>query len=75
MSESVLSWEERQSLTVLGDAISVQVRDDELALHVREGAPRSSEDGHPVLVGHEDMARLHALLNEAHNRRHEGEKS
>ena len=60
--------EERGGLTVWGDTISAQIRDEHLVLHVREDAPRSTEDGHPVLVSPSDARKLRALLVEAEHR-------
>lgn len=65
VDNDVLSFMERDSLTVWGDAFSAQSRDrGELALHIMEDAPRSTEDDHPVLLGPKDVAKLRALLNE-----------
>lgn len=54
-----------EGLTVWTSTVSMQVRDHQVALHVREDAPRSSEDGHPVLMTVEDAIRMRDLLNVA----------
>lgn len=64
----ILTEEERGGLTIWGEAISAQIRGEErdhLALHVRDDAPRSNENGSPVLVPAGDLAKLRALLDEA----------
>lgn len=61
--EEQLTPEERQSLTVHGDAFAAQYRGGSLALHIRDDAPHSSEDGHPVILPRADVERLYALLD------------
>jgi hypothetical protein len=78
MDKDVLEAMERDSLTIWGEAISAQIRDfsdlpgTHLALHIKENAPRSSENGNPVIVGPGDVAKLRELLNEAAAREGEG---
>jgi hypothetical protein len=62
---------ERDGLTIWGETISAQARDYgdppvkwSLALHIRDDAPRGSEDGHPVEVPPGDVEKLRELLNE-----------
>ena len=64
----ILSREERGALTIQGDTIAAQIRDGDMALVIRENAPRSTEDGHPVIVSAKDVLRLYALLSEARGR-------
>ncbi len=68
MAEDVLTREERGGLTIWGETISAQIREGTMALHVRDDAPRSTEDGHPVIMPQEDVAKLRALLVEAETR-------
>jgi hypothetical protein len=69
MSDSVLTWEEQQGLTIWGEAISAQMRDaGTMALLVREDFPRSTELGHPAILPEGDVRKLHALLNAARGR-------
>ncbi|WP_280389894.1 hypothetical protein [Nocardia wallacei] len=60
------------TLTVWGEAISAQVRDTTpattLALHVRDDARRSSEDGHPYILPIGDAVLLRDVLNAATER-------
>lgn len=67
-----LTYEENMSLTVVGDSISFQVRgypssptEDAFALHIHDGAYRSAEDGHPILLSMEEVHKLREVLNEA----------
>lgn len=53
------------SLTIWTPTISMQVRDADVALHVMEGAPRSAENGHPVLIPKDEARRIRDLLNMA----------
>lgn len=66
--KDILTEEERQSLTFVGTTISAQIRGPEMALYVFEDAPRSSENGHPVMVDARDTLKLCALLQEARGR-------
>ncbi len=54
-----------EGLTVWTGTVSMQMRDGQVALHVRDDAPRSSEDGRPVLMPVEDAVRVRDLLNVA----------
>lgn len=67
-----LTDEERQGLTIWGETISAQIRDEsdgrKLALYIRDDAPRSPENGHPAIVSPSDVLKLRALLNEAETR-------
>lgn len=60
------------TLTVWGDSISAQIRDytpeTALALHIREDAPRSAEDGAPYLLPLADAVLLRDVLNAATER-------
>ena len=64
----ILSREEREGLTIWGDTICAQVRDGEMALNIMDDAPRSTENGNPVIVSARDVLRLYALLSEARGR-------
>lgn len=67
MSEAndVLTYEERNGLWIKGEVISAQARHHgQLALYVRDDAPRSTEDGHPVILPAGDVQKLRALLEE-----------
>lgn len=64
----ILNREEREGLTIWGETISAQIRDGEMALCVREDAPRSTEDGRPVIVSAGDVLKLSELLSEARGR-------
>lgn len=66
--KDILTSEERQALTFVGTTISVQIRDGEMALHVFEDAPRSSEVGNPAIVDARDTLKLCELLREARAR-------
>lgn len=66
--EPVLTAEERQSLTVHGDAFAAQYRGGSVALHIRDDAPRSSEDGRPVMLTSADVEQLYALLTACRER-------
>lgn len=63
-----LTDEERQGLTVWGETFSAQIRPGGMALYMRPEAPRSSEEGQPYLIEWPDVAKLHALLDEAKTR-------
>jgi len=52
-------------LTIWTDSVSVQVRDDEVALSVQESAVRSAEAGAPVLIPADDARKIRDLLNVA----------
>lgn len=52
-------------LTLWTVALSMQVRDDTVALQVRYGAQRSTEDGQPVLLTHDEARKVRDLLNMA----------
>jgi hypothetical protein len=67
MSENITD-QERQSLTVWGETFSAQIRPGGMAFYVRPEAPRSTEDGRPVLMEWHDVAKLRELLNEAATR-------
>ena len=68
VSETVLTREERDGLTIWGETISAQFRDGgRLALHLRSDAPR--DDDGVVLVSPQDTAKLRALIEEADSRR------
>jgi len=54
-----------EGLTIWTDSVSVQVRDDEVALSVQESAVRSTEDGAPVLIPAADARKVRDLLNVA----------
>ena len=54
-----------QGLTIWTDSVSVQVRDDEVALSVQKSAIRSTEDGAPVLIPAADARKVRDLLNVA----------
>lgn len=53
------------SLTIWTPTISMQVRENIVALHVMDDAPRSPEDGHPVEMSHDDARKIRDLLNMA----------
>jgi hypothetical protein len=52
-------------LTIWTDSISLQVRDDTVALHVSDDARRSTEDHHPVILTAAEALRIRDLLNVA----------
>lgn len=52
-----------EGLTVWTGTVSIQVRDGYVALHVRDDAPRSTEDGHPVEMPVADATKVRDLLN------------
>jgi hypothetical protein len=54
-----------QGLTIHTESVGMQVRDGEVALYVRPEAPRSSEDGAPVLMSAAAARRVRDLLNVA----------
>jgi hypothetical protein len=60
------------TLTIWGETISAQIRDyqdgTQLALHVRDDAPRSSEDGQPYQLPTADVVLLRDVLNAATER-------
>lgn len=64
-SHLTVEYETFLGLTIWTEAISMQVRDDTVALHVMEGARRSSENGEPVLLSHAEARRVRDLLNMA----------
>lgn len=71
-AQDPLTFEERDSLTIHGETISAQIRhydsSESMALHIMEDAPRSSENGSPVLVSRADVDKLRELLLEADRR-------
>lgn len=65
MSE-ILTREERDGLTMWGESIAVQVRNEgRIAIHLMEDAPN---DGYDVLLMPGDVAKLRAFLDEAQKR-------
>jgi hypothetical protein len=54
-----------EGLTIWTDSVSVQVRDDEVALSVQPEAVRSTEAGEPVLIPAADARKVRDLLNVA----------
>lgn len=52
-------------LTIWTDSVSMQMRSDDVALHVRSEAPRSPETGNPVLLSHDEARKMRDLLNVA----------
>jgi hypothetical protein len=54
-----------EGLTIWTDSVSVQVRDDEVALSVQESAIHSTENGSPVLIPADDARKIRDLLNVA----------
>lgn len=72
-TNDVLTFEERGGMTIWGEAISAQVRDHgQLALYIRDDAPRSTEDDHPAILPAGDVNKLRALLEEARQREDHG---
>lgn len=63
-----LTMEERDSMTIWAETSSAQIRPGWMALYMRPEAPRSTENGQPYLIERADLAKLHALLDEAHTR-------
>lgn len=63
---SALNEQERKSLTVWGDAISVQARGSRIALWIRSDAARDLDGC--ALLSKSDGQKLRELLNEAHER-------
>jgi hypothetical protein len=67
VNEQVLSDMERDGLTMWGDSISAQFRDEgQLALNIMDGAPRDV-DG-VVLLTPGDVSKLAELIEEAESR-------
>lgn len=64
----MLTEEERGGLTMWGETISAQVRPGGLALHIRDNAPRSTEDGRPAIVSLGDVNKLAELIEAARER-------
>lgn len=64
----MISPQEQQSMTVYGETFSAQIRDNTMAFHFMEDAPRSTEDGHPVIMPPHDVIKLRMLLEEAQRR-------
>ncbi|WP_068059191.1 hypothetical protein [Nocardia xishanensis] len=60
------------TLTIYGETISAQIRDytpeTKLVLHVRDDAPRSTENGHPYELPIGDAVLLRDVLNAATER-------
>lgn len=63
-----MTAEERQGLTIWGETISAQVRDNgAIVLHHMDGAP-TAESADLFAIPADDVAKLRALLDEAANR-------